>query len=448
MRAAEEALWGGAARFENGQPVTGQSLVQVVVELLDSGYPLIPEHNQQKNKLFYQTDDGSYQPVGSRFDDREIAKKVNGTTYFVAINKRLNREEYRPLYVGSPESKDGYLAFPLRSEDGKPGGKVLEGVSFRLILTYPRSNSLRANAIAHRFPDGKGIEHEITAALWAWETFGGLGARTRRGFGALMLRNGTRNGQELTIHRPNDSNDLRRWIIDTIQSYVTPGPFPNHVPHLTSNLAFAVSGQHSTGKAAWRHLGQKLRGFRQRRREDYRRRKGFGRSRWPEPDAVRDLAGTSYEDLNDSQHNHHAPIHKPKINAFPRAAFGLPISFEFQREQTNVHRTRSIDPPGKNTLEGDDPTHERLASPLILRPLFCSDNRFVGLAAILEGVQLPPMQLTVQRGRSQHIQKGITAALSPSEAQTIGREADIEPLKRATTTVTPRDILLAFLETL
>lgn len=65
-----------------------------------------------------------------------------------------------------------YLGFPLRGD--KEWAPVKEGVAFRLRL---------------RFPEKVGelnFWEELEAALWAWETFGGIGARTRRGFGALL----------------------------------------------------------------------------------------------------------------------------------------------------------------------------------------------------------------------------------------------------------------------
>ena len=43
-------------------------------------------------------------------------------------------------------------------------------VKFDLIITFPEYQ-----------------KEAVEAALWAWETFGGIGGRTRRGFGALML---------------------------------------------------------------------------------------------------------------------------------------------------------------------------------------------------------------------------------------------------------------------
>ena len=69
----------------------------------------------------------------------------------------------------------------------------------------------------------------------------------------------------------------------------------------------------------------------------------------------------------------HVPVHP--VQKFPRGKFGLPIIFEFKKDDV-----RNGDPK-KSTLQGSE--HDRLASPLILRPIDCSDGA-VGLALLLE----------------------------------------------------------------
>lgn len=68
--------------------------------------------------------------------------------------------------VFDPKSPFGYAAFPLRDLRKY----VIEGVKFKLTIQYPSA-----------------ARTDVEAALWAWETFGGLGGRTRRGFGAIKL---------------------------------------------------------------------------------------------------------------------------------------------------------------------------------------------------------------------------------------------------------------------
>jgi CRISPR-associated protein Cmr1 len=76
-----------------------------------------------------------------------------------------------------------------------------------------------------------------------------------------------------------------------------------------------------------------------------------GRSRWPEPDAIRRLTGC--------HSNGHAPAH-PVTDVYPRAAFGLPIVFHFKDENKGEPPQQLLVPEAS----------DRLASPLILRPYY------------------------------------------------------------------------------
>jgi CRISPR-associated protein Cmr1 len=128
----------------------------------------------------------------------------------------------------------------------------------------------------------------------------------------------------------------------------------------------------STGKSsmdAWENAFKPLRDFRQA--EKVGRNEGTnqpgqprhpGRSRWPEPDTLRRIFRYSSK-------------HKPDSNmpdGFPRAAFGLPIIFEFRGD--------SADPP-KSELYPKGST--RMSSPLILRPLKTQDNRNLPMAVFM-----------------------------------------------------------------
>ena len=65
------------------------------------------------------------------------------------------------------------------------------------------------------------------------------------------------------------------------------------------------------------------------------------------------------------------------MDKFPRAQFGLPIIFQFKDD----------DDPSNTTLQGAH--HDRLASPLILRPIVCKQGA-VGLAVALDAPTKPP----------------------------------------------------------
>lgn len=255
-----------------------------------------------------------------------------------------------------------YAAFPLQSNP-----KTLQkGVSFNLAISYPVEQ-----------------QEDIESALWAWETFGGIGARTRRGFGALHLLK--IDYQPVTdIPYPNQ---IRAWITQKLEKYVKDGVAPKGLPHLSKNCQFWISTSAQNPIEAWRNLIQKLQNFRQDGRP--------GPSSWPEADAIRAIAGKQ-------------GTQSQGIQKFPRAAFGLPIIFHFKGND-----------PRDSTLQGEQKKFERLASPLILRPYLCRNNQAIGLALLLDGTHPIPKQFgqlyltgfgqprlvqeTLTKGEAQHI---------------------------------------------
>jgi len=259
----------------------------------------------------------------------------------------------------------GYAAFPLRpkeDESRKPDasvsgretpwvdyGPVLQGVTFTLKLRYP-----------------DGLQDEVEAALWAWETFGGVGARTRRGFGALRLVEVDDAKQVIA--------DARAHVLAGLGRHVVGGTWPDGIPHLSRSMQFKITG------LPWQALIKKLQDFRQDRNPGAAHN-APGRSRWPEPDAIRRISGRW------SHKRGHNPVH-PVVNKFPRAVFGLPIIFHFKDGLKGPGDPADGD-PYDTTLQGVE--RDRLASPLILRPLHHAGGT-VGLAAILElqGPRTPP----------------------------------------------------------
>jgi CRISPR-associated protein Cmr1 len=161
---------------------------------------------------------------------------------------------------------------------------------------------------------------EIETALRWWASFGGVGARTRRGLGAVRVEG---------------------------VAPVTPAEVQTQGGQL---LLRPVT---KTPDIAWKSSLKRLRDFRQEvnvgRNPPSDDPNRPGRSRWPEPDAIRRQTG---------RHSYgHAPTH-PVTNAYPRAAFGLPIVFHFKDENKGEPPQHLLVPEGA----------DRQASPLILRP--------------------------------------------------------------------------------
>lgn len=355
MKAAEEEIWGSAA--QEGKP--GPSQVSVVVTPderhrgeADHPFEVIPQRNNPARPSI-----------------------------------RARRESNVPPYA----------AFPLQptqdeAQIGMVTRSVLENVQFSLELTYP-----------------KAVAAEVEAALWAWETFGGLGARTRRGFGALHCIEAEQIvDREKTPSAPLilERGELIRQTFQGVVNHVSEGTWPPDVPHLTRNIEDYQIAFNGEPTAVWGKLVNTLKDFRQNRRPGQERNRP-GRSYWPEPEAIRRLTGQR------------KPIHQPldpEIDAFPRARFGLPIIFHFKDAGRNPNDLNSD--PSDATLQGKGKI-DRMASPLILRPLAYGNGQALGLAAILSTPETPPGGLSLYVGRAEY----------DANVDVSGRASEIKPLR-------------------
>lgn len=208
-------------------------------------------------------------------------------------------------------------------------------------------------------------EHEVDVqcAVWAWVNFGGLGARTRKGCGALFCR-------ELA---PQNAETFGTWLKENMKRYgVTSSPVED-LPHVSRKVLFGPKERSSL--AAWNQGLSVIKDFRQR--PGLARSFGAGhhpgRSYWPEPDTIRRALKSN------------APAHKPdpaKPDGFPRTLFGLPIVFHFKDERAGDPSTEAY-PKGK----------KRMASPVLIRPLRTQDNQVVPAVVFLEGTRPDVIEL-------------------------------------------------------
>ena len=298
---------------------------------------------------------------------------------------RSGKNKGREVHVGAPDSPYGYVAFPLYQTD--KNSFVLTGVKFTLTLTCA-------------------TEHvkEVEAALWGWETFGGIGARTRRGFGALTCTN-------VAGARPPSPEAVEEWIFAQATSHGAKGKWHDDVPHPLYGQIRKVPEPFDDAMTAWEHLIAKLREFRQYRVDkETGKRSPYGRSVWPEPREIRRLVALPRKQQD-----------APTNARFPRAAFGLPIIFQFKGEAI---KQVTLNPS----------SHDRLASPLILKPLQCANGKSVALAVLLKTPALPLKTPALPPG--DHLELDghhVSAALSLADA------AAIAPLNKN------QDVLAAFL---
>ncbi len=194
-----------------------------------------------------------------------------------------------------------------------------------------------------------------------------------------------KNGEKVESYEA-DVREVEKNILDGLKEHVVEGTWHWVVPHLSSNAdRFQLTSLGSVNNV-WNALIGNLRAFRQSRSGTER---NPGRSRWPEPDQIRDKT-------NQMLARHEKPIHEDLIYndymLFPRAVFGLPIAFPFHYQQSNQRRPHEEDlDPAKTKLTLTE--SDRWASPLLLRPLACKDDKAVGLAIILESVIPEDLQL-------------------------------------------------------
>ena len=283
---------------------------------------------------------------------------------------KFNHKSQRWTVSPLPAMKEiAYAAFPLQ-----PPKEVLncaeepqQGVLHRL---------QREVVLVLKFPAQ--LKDQIDQTLTAWQILGGVGGRTRRGFGAVV------------------SDDLR---VDPIQWLKEKGFLFTHSqptePDPQAALRFGLG---------------KLQRFRQESQvgrnngSDADQRGKPGRSRWPEPECIRLLT-------RKSDHRHSTRL--VNVDKFPRAAFGMPIIFHFQSKDDP--KDCHLKPVGR----------ERLASPLIIRPYRALDGKYGCLAALLPNRELHQVQLElVGDGRTWPVDPKLTVAEAQSLKSPLRGEAD------------------------
>ncbi|HXT35211.1 MAG TPA: type III-B CRISPR module RAMP protein Cmr1 [Chloroflexota bacterium] len=243
------------------------------------------------------------------------------------------------------------------------------------------------------------IAREVRAALWAWLSFGGVGSRTRRGCGSLACAD--------PAFTP--SGDPVAWLLARAAEHVISGTPRLPLPVLTG--AKLLLGQEDSPLACWGTAVKLMSDFRQRpgfaRNDINPETRRPGRSRWPEPDAIRRIA-----DAKDPRHD---PVH-PAERYFPRADLGLPIVFHFQGE-------RDLKDGPILAAEMKDAT--RMASPVVLKPFALGGGTFRPMALLLQAPHVWDKDISVSLKLKRQPDRPISgAALFSRRASTL-----VSPLK-------------------
>lgn len=313
---------------------------------------------------------------GAKFGDvkdlREREGEIWGTTDWpspVIIEVvQPNKDKIQPVNPRNYRNI-AYALFPTRE---KRNHLLEEGFSFKLrvrqmqqsllqSLRNKENEALRRMKKPEKSPIFKEIGNDVGAAVWAWINFGGIGARTRRGCGALYCLRSDPN--DLEINSPS-SEGFEDWMEKCMLRYGLERPYPiNDWPKIGE--ISLKSG--SNAISCWEASINALKDFRQG--ANVGRDNWHGRSRWPEAESVRELV-LKTNNLKDRPLGWHPKDPRISINAFPRAEFGMPIIIEI-RDESLIQGGDNIKP----TLQRDEKI-DRMASPLILRPIKFRNGKF------------------------------------------------------------------------
>jgi CRISPR-associated protein Cmr1 len=329
MKAREDEIWGAASitpgREKGGEKKDSarvwQAAVQICVDIVKQG---------------------------TYVDLFEIEREQKPGKKGFTANFRDLRPDYDKFLA--------YIAFALQ-----PSRQELEAAQTREDIVLKRLLREVVFSITLSFPTV--WRTEVEAALWAWETFGGIGARTRRGFGAVLLAKKDGKNIEDEQFPPARPSAASAWLKERILHYAGSGEHSQEqVPHIGTQTQLRVLGPPKQATAVWKRLIDALHKFRQ----------GPDRDVWPEAREIKRILHAE------------SPGNGP-AGTFPRAAFGLPIVFYLAHER----------PATTITLQGKEDGKERRASRLILKPLPCRGGQFLGLALVLNGAAWPEGDLVL-----------------------------------------------------
>lgn len=314
LKAKEDEIWGTAAKFDkDGKVISGPSKINI--EVFDATF-------EQEQKAYKVIITGIDQEGQKTYKTVYQLKKI-APEYFIF-----------PLKPEQKDIKEFGTSTPIKS--------IYVGVSFNVKLIYPDI-----------------ISKDIEASLWAWENFGGIGARTRRGFGAIKY---LYNNNELP---PSSALEFSDWISQKCNTHIIDKHNIDNLPTLSNNLDFSIISPKDTSLQVWNILSDILKNFRSKIDDTPFRKKDV--------DAIRNL----FRNKN----------YKTNVHHFQRSYLGLPIAYQNLK---GIYRSgKKIE---KASLHGKQ--QQRLASPVILRPIACRDGKFIGIALKLKGTNLPE-ELTI-----------------------------------------------------
>ena len=283
---------------------------------------------------------------------------------------------------GAGATPGAYALFPARAEAGgtPPAPRRKPGTQFTLELRAPKERL-----------------EELRPVLRAWILFGGYGSRTRRGLGSLTV-----TGADKASWLPKEASLAefeRLFSRDVFALQNVPAELAQ-TPRL-AGAALLVGPTSLEAECAWLTALHWLRDFRQgtntEARVSGRDKPERGRpsiSNWPEADKIRHLT--------DKRKDH--PPRYGADPAWPRAAFGLPIVGQFQRNARDGGIYDEPDPFELTWKDGEG-LHNRLASPLIVKAMPLANGEFVPIALWLARAWPPGGQVVLKKNKTEDVPK-------------------------------------------
>ncbi len=242
----------------------------------------------------------------------------------------------------------GYFLFPFQKQGVSiPAATGKQEVAFRVRLLLQDTLTCEE-------------KESVRNALKAWIAFGGVGARTRRGCGALTVVGS--NPSEWLI--PSERAPRQEWL-DRLVPANLKGVKTVALPSLANAQVLLVSDA-SDATQVWRKLGRFWARFRKGHfTEEYQPMK---KSKWNDYRGVLCKLSSTEETIR---------LAKPYL--------GLPIIYQQIPGARGLCFTGTLEPAESG----------RMASPVILKPVVLANGKIAGLIAVLNAQQ--PEQIEVNR---------------------------------------------------
>lgn len=282
---------------------------------------------------------------GSTQSASKVALKVKMSDSCLSLKAMASISEKdgkKKIVFETGKNKLQYAIFPFQGKIGKKGEPDV-APSLALVNTGSNERFTLSLSFSPKLSDAQ--REQVLNSLHGWINFGGLGARTRRGCGALY-------SEECAMEEAKNISSLL-----------------SGAPGIETVLMGNVK---DNAESAWCEMVDLMKQFRQG--EEIGRNKGDkmpGRSRWPEPDTIRRKVGAHLE--------RHVPT--MQVEGFPRARFGMPIIFHFKDSDFGGKSKPDMDPID-TCLRPE--SSSRMASPVLLSPVKLKNGKVVPVIIFLK----------------------------------------------------------------